>query len=499
MSSKAQDANQRSGSSETQGVLSNFHPSEMTYIASDSSQNVIAGTSVTELFKQSAAPESGESEHPVDCRHSSRRNDASVNISSKYSVENCFLPCDNIVCSSDRPLINTTRNEHVVKSTYNDSDANTQYSSSKLGQSRLCDSQSKAKNTHADIEFNGDLHSNYNSRYSSYASAGENNGIQYDDTASDANGESLRILPLVLDSINRSELDVPDIPLHPGSHHSAMTVKSFIWPDPTNKQEDIASSSRGRVQTDPNKGTPDHSSRTQKYVAFNNKNLPVSDLVEDSTVSKKANKTYHNMLQQRGHITTDTKHAQNTCMTRGCSDVNKKCNRMVSNTSNSEKLHVTKNCRTQKLDSLSADRINLERKRPTLKQKDSKGNTGNVFGRKQSNNNKDAKIDRPAPESLRDALISAPNKNNEDGDAVDREALNTSSEYSRLSSSSQSSSSQCVTVIANSTSSDNTNNNKYNNSVCNRPNSSIGPPKHRRISQTKQRSRRRRKTSANAS
>ena len=121
------------------------------------------------------------------------------------------------------------------------------------------------------------------------------------------------VLPIVLDSLNRSQLSVPDLPPRPDSNCSAMSV-SFIFPEPKITDEVVGDPSRPTNLDETSKcsvsGSSDNSTAssliTRNYVEFNNKVLSLSDLSDYPVPLKDpGKKTYSKFLQQRGRIISD--------------------------------------------------------------------------------------------------------------------------------------------------------------------------------------------------
>ncbi|XP_018006572.1 rho GTPase-activating protein gacF-like [Hyalella azteca] len=83
---------------------------------------------------------------------------------------------------------------------------------------------------------------------------------------------ALEILPLVVESLNRSQLAVPELPPRPDSNCSAMSV-SFVFPDPPSASvEDQSSCSRDQKLID--------------FIEFNNRKLSLSEISKSSVVKK---------------------------------------------------------------------------------------------------------------------------------------------------------------------------------------------------------------------
>ena len=124
---------------------------------------------------------------------------------------------------------------------------------------------------------------------------------------------TLQVLPLVFDSLNRSHLNVPDLPPRPDSNSSAMSV-TFVWPEPkaneevncipqTTKPENEHKGSTTESSKESSNATNTH---TRDFVEFNNKKLSLSDLSDIPTpVRDPGQKNYSRFLQQRGRIISD--------------------------------------------------------------------------------------------------------------------------------------------------------------------------------------------------
>ena len=101
----------------------------------------------------------------------------------------------------------------------------------------------------------------------------------------DAQRKHLQILPLVLDSMERSRLEVPEPPARPDSNSSAMSV-SFIWPEPNASKEFKQLS-------------PD----AEEVITFNNRKMSVTEM--DTCGSEENKFCYREGLQLRGRMLED--------------------------------------------------------------------------------------------------------------------------------------------------------------------------------------------------
>lgn len=137
------------------------------------------------------------------------------------------------------------------------------------------------------VEFSYDFHTPCGSGFnlhSSYKSLDESHDVR----------PSLQVIPMVLESLNRSQLAVPDLPPRPDSNSSAMSV-NFIFPEPINQEAsthknestvaselslafDSSHSVSSSFELKQDSSLTAESAIESGYVVFNNRKLSVSEL-----------------------------------------------------------------------------------------------------------------------------------------------------------------------------------------------------------------------------